>query len=62
MNNQTVIDFMIIMQVVSFFMIYFERHYIKENWNKIPKRALCGRIFMVFLPLLVIISLIYKPL
>lgn len=62
MNNESVINFMIFMQIVSFVMIYLERNYIKENWNVIPKRALFGRFFVVFLPLLVIISLICNPL
>jgi len=62
MNNQNVIDLMIIFQVIGFFTLYFERHNLRKSWNKIPKKKLFGRIFMFFLPILTIISLLYRPL
>lgn len=62
MSNQFIIDLMIIFQVINGWMLFIERRNIRSVWkeNKIKKKL--SLIFIFFLPLLVILSLINKPL
>ena len=62
MNNQNIIDIMCLFQVVSFLMVFMERKNIKNEWKEIDYSKKIGRVFFVFLPALVIISLIVNPL
>ena len=62
MGNQFIKDLMIIFQVINGWMLFIERRNIRSVWkeNKIKKKL--SLIFIFFLPLLVILSLINKPL
>lgn len=62
MNNQTVIDFMVILQAVSFWIMYIERYNIRRQWKDWTIKEKIGRTFFMFIPLLVIVSLFYRPL
>ena len=62
MNDKEIIDMMIVFQIIGIVTLYLERDYIKQNWDKIPRRAMMARLTISFLPILVILSLLARPL
>lgn len=61
MSNQTLIDLMILFQMINFLMIYLEKEKIQANLKGLTIDKKIGRTFLVFLPILVILSLLYRP-
>jgi len=61
MQNNNLIDLMVFFQLMSFGIVYLEMNNISKDWKKLPLKTKIGRIFMLNLPILVIISLLINP-
>jgi hypothetical protein len=62
MENNELIDLFIFFQILSFLMIYLEKDYIfSDEWKKLSVKTKIGRVFMIHLPILVVISLFINP-
>jgi len=61
MTNSNLIDLFIVFQIMSFVIVYLERDNIVKDWKELPLKTKMGRIFMLNLPILVIISLLINP-
>lgn len=57
MNDQAIINFMIIIQILNFWIVFIERKNIKNNWKKIKLKNKIHIVFYLFFPFFVIMSL-----
>jgi len=59
MNNAVAIDIFLLFQILSIVIVYLEWDNMSKNCSK---RILVGRLFIFFLPSLVMLSLLIRPL
>jgi putative effector of murein hydrolase LrgA (UPF0299 family) len=59
MNNESVIGLFLLYQLLSLIVLYLERDSV---FRDLDKKTMVCRLFMLFLPTFVIISLILRPL
>ena len=62
MKNSNAIEIMLLLQFLSFIVIFIEKDDILKNFKKISKKDLYTRTFMIFVPLIVAVSLMIRPL
>ena len=62
MNNQVVLEVFLIIQLISFGAIYSKKDNILKEWKGWAIDKKIGRTFFLFVPTIVIISILYRPL